>query len=165
MYILSDDKRDEMREPLGELISGDDIPKKEMNGMVVAVGDMVTATLIKQGIEPDISVVDYRTGRKNSDDETKSIIRSIGGKVVNVSNPPGEITDEMWNAIERSYESGGKVRIEVDGEEDLAALPAICLAPDGTAVLYGLPSQGIVFVKVSDYERNKVLSFLKKMEE
>ncbi len=165
MYILPEDRRDEMREPLGELISEDDISKMDMDGMVVAVGDVVTATLIKHGIEPDISVVDYRTGREDSDDEAKSVIRSVEGDVVNVSNPPGEITDEMWNAIKHSYESGGRVRIEVDGEEDLAALPAICLAPDGTSVLYGLPSEGIVFVKVGDYERNKVLSFLKKMEE
>ena len=165
MYVLPDDRRDEMREPLGELISGDDIPKKEMEGKVVAVGDMVTATLIGHGIEPDISIVDYMMERRDSSDEIRSAIKGVGGEVVGVVNPPGKITDEMWNAVEKAYKSDVKVRIEVEGEEDLAALPAICLAPDGTSVLYGLPSRGIVFVKVGDYERNKVLSFLKKMEE
>lgn len=86
-------------------------------------------------------------------------------EIKKVSNPPGLITDELWDAIEESYGSQKKVRIEVDGEEDLAALPAIYLAPSGTNVLYGLPSRGIVLVKVGNDEKDKVLSFLKKMEE
>jgi len=164
MYRLPEEYRDELREPIGELITEEDLEEKRMEGKIVSVGDMVTASLKKHGIEPDISIIDYRIERKEYGDEMKEIMMGEE-EIKKVSNPPGLITDELWNAIKDSYESQKKIRIEVDGEEDLAALPAIYLAPLGTAVLYGLPSRGIVFVKVGNDEKNKVLSFLKKMEE
>ncbi len=165
MYLLPDDKREELREPIGELISEGDIDSKVVDGKIVTVGDMVTATVKKHGVEPDISIIDYRIERKEYGHDIEDIIRKGDATVKKVRNPPKEITEELWNAIEESYKSDRKVRIEVDGEEDLAALPAIYLAPYGTVVIYGLPSKGIVFVKVGEYEKNKVLSFLKKMEE
>ena len=164
MYILPDGERGEMRKPIGELITEGDIDKKRMKGKVVSVGDMVTAMLKRHGIEPDISIVDYSIERKECGDEIKDIIKSGSEAVRKVRNPPKEITDELWDAIEKSYADNKKVRIEVEGEEDLASLPAICLAPTGTTVMYGLPSKGIAFVEVGDAERSKVLSFLKKME-
>jgi len=163
MYKLPEKYRDELREPIGELISEEDIDKKRMSGKVVSVGDMVTATLIKHGIEPDISIIDHRIERKEYGNEIG--IKAGEAEVKKITNPPGVITDELWNAVEESYASEKNIRIEIEGEEDLAALPAICLAPSGTTVLYGLPSRGIVLVKVGNDEKNKVLSFLKKMEE
>ncbi|MEA2054583.1 MAG: DUF359 domain-containing protein [Candidatus Thermoplasmatota archaeon] len=165
MYTLMDNKRNELRKIMGELITEDDIDKKEMKGKIVSVGDMVTATLKKHGIEPDISIVDYKIERKKCGHELKNIIREGNEKVKKVRNPQKKITDDLWNAIEEAYARNEKVRIEVEGEDDLAALPAICLAPPDTTVMYGLPSRGIVFVEVGDDERKKVWSFLKKMEE
>jgi len=164
MYRLPDNYRDELRKPIGELVTEKDIGKKIMGGKIVSVGDMVTASLKKHGIEPDISIIDYKIERKEYGDEIKKFIKGEE-EVRKISNPPGLITDELWDAIKESYGSHKKVRIEVEGEEDLAALPAIYLSPPGTTVLYGLPSRGIVLVKVSNDEKNKVLSFLKKMEE
>jgi len=164
MYRLLEEYRNELREPIGELIAEEDIEKKIMKGKIVSVGDMVTASLKKHGIEPDISIIDYKIERREYGDEIKKFVKGEE-EVRKISNPPGLITDELWDAIKESYSSQKKVRIEIDGEEDLAALPAIYLAPLGTTVLYGLPSRGIVLVKVGNNEKNKVLSFLKKMEE
>jgi Uncharacterized protein conserved in archaea len=53
--------------------------------------------------------------------------------------------------------------IIVDGEEDLAALSAIFLAPENTKVIYGMPDEGVVVVDSSD-SKEKVKKLLKKME-
>ena len=58
----------------------------------------------------------------------------------------------------------GRIRIEVEGEEDLAALPAILMAPAGANVIYGLPSHGMVVVKVGEKEKEVVRKFIEKME-
>jgi len=67
--------------------------------------------------------------------------------------------------VATGYALDEPVTIEVEGEEDLSALPAIYLAPNDTTVLYGLPSRGIVVVEVGKKEREKVWKFLKQMEE
>ena len=46
------------------------------------------------------------------------------------------------------------VRVIVEGEEDLLALPIFLLVPYGSVVLYGLPFKGIVIVKV-DFKKRK----------
>ncbi len=55
-------------------------------------------------------------------------------------------------------------RIEVDGEEDLAAIPAILMAPEGARVLYGMPGRGMVVVIVDSSARSKAKALLDLME-
>jgi hypothetical protein len=40
------------------------------------------------------------------------------------------------------------VRIEIDGEEDLASLVCIVTAPMGSLVIYGVPGKGMTVVTV-----------------
>ncbi len=158
MYLIPERKKEELRKPIGKVVKK--IEKEEIKGRIVCIGDMVTLTLKKEGIEPDIAVVDYMIGRK----EYKGN-KFQAGKIIKVRNPAGKITRELWNAIATAYAENKKTLIEVEGEEDLAALPAIYLAPENTTVIYGLPSKGMVIVKVREKERKKVENFLKKMEE
>lgn len=60
----------------------------------------------------------------------------------------------------------GKVRIEVEGEEDLASLACVALAPRGsrTLVVFGIPGMGMVMVDVCGRTRNEVRDFLNRME-
>ncbi len=163
MYTLPEEKREELRKPLGELMSEEDLKRKHIHGKIVTVGDKVTLTLKKNGIRPHMAIIDYKIERKECNGEERCIIAN-GEKVLKVKNPSGHITSELWNAIATGYASNEPVTIEVDGEEDLAALPAICLASHDTTVLYGLPSKGIVVVEVGKEERKKVWEFLKQME-
>ncbi len=82
-----------------------------------------------------------------------------------VKNPPGCISDDLWSAIETAYKflEKGSLRIEVMGEEDLAALPAIFLAPRDVTVIYGLPDRGVVVVKVVEENKRKAKEILDKM--
>ena len=82
-----------------------------------------------------------------------------------IRNPPGCISDDLWNAIETAYDDleKGSLLIVVEGEEDLAALPAIFLAPKDVTIIYGLPNKGVVVVKSTEENKRKVKEILDKM--
>jgi len=95
----------------------------------------------------------------------KTLIQRYGRTHLTIKNPPGTITDELWDAIKKVYQNpqDQPVRIEVDGEEDLASLAAIYLAPRGVTVIYGLPNKGVVVVKATEAHKQKVKEVLDKM--
>jgi len=156
MYYIPEEKKEELRKPLGKIVR--EIEKGDIKGKIISVGDMVTTKLQEKGIIPDIAIVDYRVERKEYKREF------YAEKKIKVKNPAGRITKQLWNAIATAYTLNKKVLIEVEGEEDLAALPAIYLAPHGAIVIYGLTSIGMVVVKVGNEERRKVEEFLKGLE-
>jgi len=166
MFVLPDDLRDILREPLGILVNEEEllrILKKEE--YIVSVGDQVTYTLLKHGIVPVFCIVDFKIKRDLCSSDIKNKIQSFGKKKMVVKNPPGCISDDLWSAIETAYKflEKGSLRIEVMGEEDLAALPAIFLAPRDVTVIYGLPDRGVVVVKVVEENKRKVKEILDKM--
>ncbi|MFO8133642.1 MAG: GTP-dependent dephospho-CoA kinase family protein [Thermoplasmatota archaeon] len=163
-YVLPDDKRGMLRQPIGDILHEDELDG-ELSRPLVTVGDMVTATLQRRGIEPDVSVVDYRVERSPCSTGVREAVQDAGVTVRQVSNPASVITDELWQAIEAALSSDDATRIEVDGEEDLASLAAIMLAPKGATVLYGLPSRGIARVIVTEESKAKVKHVLQDMEE
>jgi hypothetical protein len=166
MRVLPDNLREKLREPLGLLVDGDELLKLlKMEKYVVSIGDQVTFTLLKHGVAPIFCVVDFKIKRDVVSSVIKDKIRSFGKKTVVVNNPSGCISDDLWNAIEDAYKflEGGSFRIEVVGEEDLAALPAIFLAPGDVTIIYGLPNRGVVFVKSSDENKRKVKEILDEM--
>lgn len=157
MYLIKEEQKEELRKPIGKVVKS--INKKDLKGKIISIGDMVTIWLKEHGINPDISIIDYKIGRKKYKGK-------INGeeKIIKAKNPAGRITKQLWNAIEKAYKEKERIRIEVDGEEDLAALPAILMAPEGANVIYGLPSYGMVVVKVGENEKAMVRDFLSKME-
>ena len=166
IYSLPDDLRDKLQEPLGQLVNEEDLLrllKKEK--FIVTVGDQVTYTLLRYNIIPVFCVVDFKIKRDCYSSDIEDVIRSFGRKRIVIQNPPGCLSDELWNAIETAYENMGKgpLRIEIEGEEDLAALPAIFLAPRDVTIIYGLPDKGVVVVKAIEENKRKVKEILDKM--
>ena len=96
--------------------------------------------------------------------DMKADILKIGQIVINVENPAGVLTRKLWNAVKDAYQKEEKVRIEVAGEEDLATLPCVWLAPEKTKVVYGLPNIGLVVVTDYKKARIKVKKVLTKMK-
>lgn len=162
-YKLPPELRDELRIPLGKIVGEKEL--EELAPPIISVGDMATLTLKNRGIIPDVLIVDFKTKREKF--TKKREIEEIGEMKLTARNLRGTISNELWDAVKRAYEiaKSKKVRIEVDGEEDLATLPAILMAPKKANVIYGLPSVGIVLVKVDDRKREIVRQFLDKMEE
>lgn len=155
--------RDELKNPLGEVVVEDQLERILKNvDNLVSVGDECSLTLYKMGFVPDIAVVDFKVQRGDVRNK-RAQIKEIGQIVINVDNPPGAITKELWNAVEKAYKMEEKVRIEVLGEEDLATLPCVWLAPENTAVLYGLPNIGLVVVLDEHEAKMKVKNVLTKM--
>lgn len=75
---------------------------------------------------------------------------------VSVDNPAGIITDELIRTLCEAFASEKLLRIFVRGEEDLATLPVILLAPIGAVVLYGQPDEGVVFVEVTKKKKEEI---------
>ena len=166
LYLLPNTLRDKLKEPIGLLVSEVELIKllKEEE-YIVSVGDQVTYTLLKHNIEPIFCIVDFKIKRNCYPDDIKDKIQSFGKRVMMVKNPPGCISSDLWDIIETAFSNLGKnsLRIEVDGEEDLAALPAILLAPRDVTIIYGLPNRGVVVVKTSKENKRKVKEILDKM--
>ena len=158
LYLLSEELKNELRKPLGDLYAEQNFEPVDIKGKIVTVGDIVTKKFLDAGVVPWICIIDGKTRRKKVDFEIK-----IDNHTVNVENPPGEITFQMWKAIENAYTREHGTMIVVKGEEDLAALPAIFLASENTKIIYGMPDEGIVVVNSSN-SKEKVRELLKKME-
>jgi GTP-dependent dephospho-CoA kinase len=166
MHVLPDDLKDTLKGYIGQLVDEQGLLKllkKEKS--FVTVGDRVTYTVLKHGFIPILCIVDYILERKPYPAEMRTLIQEFGRVHRKIQNPPGTITDELWDAIQRVYQNpqNGPVCIEVDGEEDLASLAAIYLAPGGVTVIYGLPNKGVVVVKATAAHKQKVKEVLDKM--
>jgi uncharacterized protein (UPF0218 family) len=166
MYVLPDNLKDTLKGYIGDLVNEQEllkILKKEK--YIVSVGDKVTYTLLKHDITPILCIVDYKLERKQYPLEMKTFIQKFHMTRLQINNPAGTITNELWDAITTVFKNlkNNPVCIEVVGEEDLASLAAIYLAPGGVTVIYGLPNRGVVVVKATTDHKQKVKEILDRM--
>jgi len=166
MRVLPDNLRDLLKEPIGQLVDEKELLKLlKKEKYIVSIGDLVTYTLLNHEIEPVFCIVDFKTRRGECSSEIIDIIKSFGKKSIVVQNPPATISDDLWNVIEMAYENLeiGSLRIEIEGEEDLASLAAIYLAPSDVTIIYGLPDKGVLVVKPTRENKKFVKEILDKM--
>jgi len=156
MLVLPEEHRKLFKDPFGELHPDmDSVIPLIANRIVYAVGDVVTHNLQKKGIIPAIAVVDGQTMRMPC-----SRMPAMTGNCIRVENPPGTITDELTRALGQAVTST-PVTIFVDGEEDLAVIPLVLAAPDGTIVLYGQPHKGVVLRRVDAEAKSAARALMK----
>ncbi len=156
--------REELREPLGQLLQGHQvIPSLAPGGRVATVGDFCSQDLMQRGRLPDLALVDHMSKRVPGPKWVQAF-RGWPGDRRRVKNPPGVITADLWLAVDEGFKSARRVLIEVQGEEDLGALPCIALAPPGSSVLYGLPGRGVVLVVADEGARSKALEIMGRMQ-
>ncbi|WP_409199091.1 GTP-dependent dephospho-CoA kinase family protein [Methanobrevibacter acididurans] len=140
----------EFKKPLGKLYPNfeDAIPDIKKADFLISVGDQTTKNLKDNDLTPHLGIIDNRIQRK---DHSHDLIQN---NILEVNNPAGTITDDLWETIESAIKAintdGLKRQIVVKGEEDLAVLPCILIAPEDTIILYGQPNEGLVYVKASD---------------
>ncbi len=157
-YILPEELREELSKCPGEVKEYVMHP----GGICIAVGDVVVKELVDNNTPPNIGVVDYKTRRGRIDWEYRGF-----DLLLRVRNPPGHITQDLISTIDvafKSVERGWRVLVEVDGEEDLASIPAIIHAPIGATVIYGLPDTGVCYIEVNEEIKKKAEEVLAKME-
>jgi len=167
---LPEELRPLLRKTFGVLYTGvgDDTIQKLSKDLgsptkLISVGDVTTFHLLNSNIIPDILIVDDRTKRGPASARVVVGTKHTGFSEIFVDNPPGVITEDLINVVHDAIISKDHVRIFVRGEEDLAALPAILLAPEGSVVLYGQPDEGVVLVKITKSKKEEILDLLDKM--
>lgn len=164
MYKLPEAMRAELARPLGPVLPSADAAQRASKARVlVTVGDVTSATFLEEGLKPKILVVDNMTKRGSFPTHLRERVPPET-PIVQVPNPPARITEELWQALATAYAAKGQTLIEVQGEEDLAVLPAVLLGPTGAVVAYGQPDQGIVLLTIDDAARERVRGILKTME-
>lgn len=163
MLILPENLRPELKKPLGKLHRSFRDVRIGGGVFLITVGDVTTSNALKSGFKPDISIIDNRVQRRSSDEKLED-----NATILRSENPPGTITSGLWRTIEHairsSTETGERYMIVVDGEEDLAVLPSILLAPPNARILYGQPNEGVVIVEVEKVVK-RARELIKNFEE
>ncbi len=159
-----------LKEPAGRLISGDpDQVTEEVKRLieadnppvVIAVGDYTSAKLREHRARVNIYIIDGRIERRPC-----QIFDTSGLRVIECVNDPGTISPEAASKLHKLL---GKPNIKdtvllVRGEEDLLTLAAIISAPEGSAIIYGQPGAGSVYVKVDKALKRKALEIIELVE-
>ena len=152
----------ELKEPMGTLFRGpEDTPEVAIQAAVesipafspclIAVGDVTVHSLLEIGWVPDVGIVDGLTKRTPWDGELDK--SSFSGQL-SCTNPAGQLTPDLLECVDIAMDfafsdDGGPILLDVEGEEDLAPILIHLLAPYGTVVLYGQPSEGVV-MRITD---------------
>jgi len=162
MLKLTKETRDLFKTHIGKVIRGEipypyiEFKKSYKKEFLISIGDVVTKNLIKIGMNPDVIIIDGKSMRTKKEE---FIIE--GYEEIKVKNPPGVIADELWDAIKKMR---SKQKIFIEGEEDLASLPAILFAPLGALIVYGIPEEGIEVIEANEKNKKRVNEDIKKME-
>jgi Uncharacterized protein conserved in archaea len=179
---LSADLRETLKEPLGPVFAdvttaiqqGTDTtatsrssgPESGSGGRVnvIAVGDVVTSDLLAAGRMPRAAIVDGRTERSAVPEPVAERLASADfERERRAENPPGALTAGLAAAVAEAVDETPTL-ISVDGEEDLAALPAVLAAPSDTTVVYGQPGDGVVAVTADAAASDRVRAMLAEMD-
>ena len=157
--------RPKLKEPMGPVYTDAEALLAAADPPIVTVGDMVTYHLLGAGRVPDVALVDGRTERTAVDDD---IVDSFSGfdRDVTLENPPATLTADLLTELQRAIQRADAetTLIRVDGEEDLATLPALVAAPAGASIVYGQPGEGMVLVEVTQASSERARDLLSRMD-
>lgn len=153
--------RGAFKEPFGPVEPDAEVLLSDVDGQLIAVGDIVTYHFLEAEREPDVAVVDEHTKREAVTDEVReAVVRPD----VTVANPAGSLVEGLVRALANAIAGDDPTTVFVDGEEDLAVLPAVLLAPEGASVVYGQPDEGMVHVQVTADAKAEFRALVERMD-
>lgn len=176
LLTLPESLRDAFKEPLGPVTTDADAlldaadETRERSGsaagrpQLIAVGDVVTYHLREAGRAPDVAFVDGKTEREAVREEIATALGETTERRTAVENPAAALSTALLDALADALAAADPVTIEVAGEEDLAALPAMLAAPLGSTVVYGQPGEGMVRVAVTPETRRRALELFEGLD-
>jgi len=163
MYLLKPEMAPELKDTNDEIYLKSPEFLKRIE-YIATVGDICTIKIFEQIREPNLAIVDLKTKRNILlDPKQLKIMNKIGHNNIEVKNPAGTISKALWKAIESTLSEEKSSKITVKGEEDLASLAVISMAPEGAKVIYGMPDRGMVVVDVNQQSKKRANDFLKRM--
>jgi uncharacterized protein (UPF0218 family) len=167
--LISDRVRNELKIPLGRLIKDSDLTKSSLARyfdkliITACVGDRTTERVHEFGFSPALEIVDSfekRISRNVPEVFEKQRL------ILKTTNPPGSIGDDalekLAECLQLILDSHKQIRLEVQGEEDLLALPVLAYYPEDAVLFYGQPNEGLVVVS-SKKAREKAREILRGM--
>lgn len=175
--ILPEYLRKELRKPLGKVFKDTKSLLHYINimewTMVIAVGDIIVSSLLKEGVKIDIKVIDFKSRKKPIKIRTDPFQKGLKGlSFKNFKNNPGTINFKTAEKLKEIIKNNIKGTVPfrdspynwfiIDGEEDLLALPAILFAPLGSLVLYGHWQYGVIGVEVTEKIKEKIRRIIGK---
>ncbi len=162
IFALPANLRFLLQEPWGKVT--EKVPRNIESEKTITVGDVTTKMFLDQGIHPRLAIIDLCIEREYAVKKIEELGFSSSQPVVYVKNPAATITPELVIAIREALLSNEDSLIIVEGEEDLAVLPALLEADNGYSVFYGQPGQGMVEVKVNDKVKKSAQDLLAKFD-
>ncbi|AQL44509.1 hypothetical protein BV210_07700 [Halorientalis sp. IM1011] len=153
---------------MGEVYTEADALLSAADPPIVAVGDIVTYHLIEADRRPDVALIDGQTKRSEIEDHVREAIDAgVFDREVEVVNAAAGLSAALLSATVSAVDAaadGESTVIVVDGEEDLATLPAIAAVPTGASVVYGQPDEGMVLVECDDAIKSTVSDLFDRMD-
>jgi GTP-dependent dephospho-CoA kinase len=119
-----------------------------VNLLIASVGDRTTERLIEFDLHPNLEVIDGIERRTDRDDLAW---KGEESRILRAENKAGGINPEALHALARCFELVkmsplNRVRLSIEGEEDLLVLPIVAFYPARSISLYGQPGEGLVIV-------------------
>ena len=158
--------RKEFQKPFGELLKDAKGLFRNTNNLVITVGDVTTKIFNEKSLGQNISVIDFKVAREKKFSNIKELGFAGSENIFHADNPAGYITSSLFRVLLEIFKSDikSKIILQINGEEDLAVLPLILIAPLGTVIFYGQPNKGIVRIAVSEETKDKAYELVNKFE-
>ena len=162
--ILPEYLRNELKKPLGRLLNEKEVLRVlKKHKIIISVGDISTLFLIKNGITPKVSYFDFKCKRREIKKSFVSVLKKFKAlEISRVKNARGTLSNNLIEKTKLALKMKGNVKIFVEGEEDLAVIPACIYAPLSSSIIYGQPDEGIVLIKVTEKMKKRCKSIYKK---
>jgi uncharacterized protein (UPF0218 family) len=156
--------REAFKEPFGPLYTDIDALLAEADEPIVTVGDVVTYHLREAGHEPHVAVVDGLTERDAIPEEVRQGLEGAGERRIDIVNEPAALSRDLLIALRDATDAEEDTLLVVEGEEDLATLPAVLVTPLGGSVVYGQPGEGMVLIEVTAEARAEIRDLLEQFD-
>ncbi|MCL5435367.1 MAG: pantetheine-phosphate adenylyltransferase [Patescibacteria group bacterium] len=157
--VLPKNLRTELHKPFGEVLN--DIPKDLDGQEIVTIGDITTQRFNQNNVGQFLSIIDFFVHRQVKFHQL-SELGFDNQDFLKVENLRGTITPELFTSIRNVFKTKEEKIILVAGEEDLAVLPVLLIAPLGYSVFYGQPNEGLVRVDVTEENKEKAYHLAEK---
>lgn len=161
---LSPEDQAALKKPFGILLPDAQITKQKVANLlkgatkIITVGDATTERLASFGFIPDLAVVDGKERRS-----ARKAPSTYPAKEMRCKNDAGRISQDAVYLLGRALEEKKPVRVIVEGEEDMLALPLFVMAPLGAVVLYGQPLEGLVAVEITLEKRKQAKDLMDRI--
>lgn len=123
------------------------------------VGDTCVEQFQKHNWPYQLAIYDFLKQKK---EYTPHTISSSATSIIKAQNPAGQITKVMEQSLNEALRFPGSHLI-VEGEEDLAAVALVLLAPLNSHIYYGQPNVGMVEMIASEQKKEEVYQILSSL--